>query len=511
MAGIILTAAGLGFLGLGAQPPLPEWGADDLLRAASSSSTSGGSRPCPASRSSSSRSASTCSATACATCSTRGAAAAVSLLEVEDLRVTFPTETGPVEAVRGVSFSLDRERLAIVGESGSRQDDDRPRHPAPDPRRPRSPRRRIAFDGIDLLAASDRADARAARPPHHHGDAGPEVLAEPGDARRRPAHRGPAPPRGHGPRARRARKAIEMLEAVQIRDPERVFDAYPHELSGGMGQRVMIAMMLIPEPDLLIADEPTSALDVTVQAEVLRILDGLVRERGLGLIFISHDLQLVSRFCDRVIVMYRGRIVEELAAARPRRGAASLHPRPPQLPAEDRRHARARCRRSTATRPGRSEPMALIEIDHLSVTFRQGGARGARGARRLLRRRAARVLRPRRRVGLGQVDHPARHLRPRAGHRRRDPHRRPPRAAAARRGLRPPGADGVPGPLRLAAPEAHRRRDPRRAARHPRHPRPRRPRARGARRRRPRPARSASATRTSSPAASASASPSPGR
>jgi peptide/nickel transport system ATP-binding protein len=109
-------------------------------------------------------------------------------------------------------------------------------------------------------------------------------------------------------------KAIAALEAVQIRDPERVMEAYPHELSGGMGQRVMIAMMLIPEPDLLIADEPTSALDVTVQAEVLSILDNLVRDRGMGLIFISHDLRLVARFCDRVLVMYKGRIVEEIAA-----------------------------------------------------------------------------------------------------------------------------------------------------------------------------------------------------
>lgn len=111
------------------------------------------------------------------------------------------------------------------------------------------------------------------------------------------------------------RKAVAALEAVQIRDPERVMEAYPHELSGGMGQRVMIAMMLIPDPDLLIADEPTSALDVTVQAEVLAILDRLVRDRGMGLIFISHDLRLVGRFCDRVLVMYRGRVVEELAAA----------------------------------------------------------------------------------------------------------------------------------------------------------------------------------------------------
>ena len=109
-------------------------------------------------------------------------------------------------------------------------------------------------------------------------------------------------------------KALEMLEAVRIRDPRRVYRAYPHEVSGGMGQRVMIAMMLIPDPDLLIADEPTSALDVTVQMQVLAILDDLVRERGMGLILISHDLQLVASFCDRVLIMYAGRIVEECRA-----------------------------------------------------------------------------------------------------------------------------------------------------------------------------------------------------
>ena len=106
-----------------------------------------------------------------------------------------------------------------------------------------------------------------------------------------------------------------MLAAVQIRDASRVFDHYPHEVSGGMGQRAMIAMMLVAGPELLIADEPTSALDVTVQLEVLAILDKLVAERGMGLIFVSHDLRLVSSFCDRVLVMYAGRIVEEIAAS----------------------------------------------------------------------------------------------------------------------------------------------------------------------------------------------------
>ncbi len=106
-----------------------------------------------------------------------------------------------------------------------------------------------------------------------------------------------------------------MLEAVQIRDPARVFDLHPHEVSGGMGQRAMIAMMLIAGPEMLIADEPTSALDVTVQLDVLGILDKLVSERGMGLIFISHDLRLVSSFCDRVIVMYAGKVVEQLKAS----------------------------------------------------------------------------------------------------------------------------------------------------------------------------------------------------
>jgi peptide/nickel transport system ATP-binding protein len=102
---------------------------------------------------------------------------------------------------------------------------------------------------------------------------------------------------------------------VRIRNPARVYDQYPHQVSGGMGQRVMIAMMLIPEPDLIVADEPTSALDVTVRLQVLAILDDLVAERGIGLIFVSHDLNLVRSFCDRVLIMYAGRIVESIAAA----------------------------------------------------------------------------------------------------------------------------------------------------------------------------------------------------
>ncbi|MEZ5797892.1 MAG: ABC transporter ATP-binding protein [Paracoccaceae bacterium] len=246
----------------------------------------------------------------------------MTLLDVQNLRVSFDTETGVVEAVRGVSFSLGRERLGIVGESGS----GKTMTGRAVLRLIRPPGRiaaeRMVFDGQDLMAASER-DMRALR-----GKRIGMVMQDPkyslnpvmnvGDQ----LTEGLRQRDGMGRKDARA-KAIAALEAVQIRDPERVMEAYPHELSGGMGQRVMIAMMLIPEPDLLIADEPTSALDVTVQAEVLGILDALVRDRGMGLIFISHDLRLVARFCDRVLVMYKGRVVEELEA---RHLMAARHP-----------------------------------------------------------------------------------------------------------------------------------------------------------------------------------------
>lgn len=237
----------------------------------------------------------------------------MTLLSVENLRVSFDTEAGLVEAVRGVSFSLGRERLGIVGESGS----GKTQTGRAVLRLIRPPGRieadRMDFDGQNLMTASER-DMRALRgrriamvmqDPKYSLNPVMKVGAQLMEGLRQ---------RERMPRAEAHAKAVAALEAVQIRDPERVMDAYPHELSGGMGQRVMIAMMLIPDPDLLIADEPTSALDVTVQAEVLSILDGLVRTRGMGLIFISHDLRLVARFCDRVLVMFKGRVVEELAA-----------------------------------------------------------------------------------------------------------------------------------------------------------------------------------------------------
>jgi peptide/nickel transport system ATP-binding protein len=232
---------------------------------------------------------------------------------VDNLNVTFDTETGPVQAVRGASFRLDRERLGIVGESGS----GKTMTGRAVLRLIRPPGRisadRMEFDGVDLIRANERT-LRGLR-----GRRIAMVMQDPKFSLNPVMKIGAQLTEGLRQRDRidlasATAKALAALEAVQIRDPDRVMEAYPHELSGGMGQRVMIAMMLIPEPDLLIADEPTSALDVTVQAEVLSILDDLVRQRGMGLMFISHDLRLVARFCDRVLVMYKGRIVEELAA-----------------------------------------------------------------------------------------------------------------------------------------------------------------------------------------------------
>lgn len=236
------------------------------------------------------------------------------LLEVEDLRVTFPTRTGRIEAVRGVSFSLGRERLGIVGESGSGKSQTGRAVMGLTPPQAEVSAKRLAFDGVDLMALPI-AERRALR-----GKRVAMILQDPKyslDPVMTIGRQIVETLRTHEKvsRAEARERALDMLAAVQIRDPKRVFDLHPHEVSGGMGQRAMIAMMLIAGPELMIADEPTSALDVTVQLDVLAILDRLVEERGMGLIFISHDLRLVSSFCDRVVVMYAGKVVEQLPAS----------------------------------------------------------------------------------------------------------------------------------------------------------------------------------------------------
>src|SRR5689334_20810776 len=236
------------------------------------------------------------------------------LLDVDDLRVTFPTRTGLVQAVRGVSFSLGRERLGIVGESGSGKSQTGRAIMGLTPPQAEVSAKKLAFDGMDLLSISPR-ERRKLR-----GNRIAMILQDPKyslDPVMSIGRQIVETLRTHETvsRAEARERALAMLEAVQIRDPSRVFDLYPHEVSGGMGQRAMIAMMLIAGPELMIADEPTSALDVTVQLDVLKILDKLVADRGMGLIFISHDLRLVASFCNRVLVMYAGRIVEEISAA----------------------------------------------------------------------------------------------------------------------------------------------------------------------------------------------------
>ena len=236
------------------------------------------------------------------------------LLVVDDLRVAYPNREGSmVEVVRGVSFTLGRERLGIVGESGSGKSQTGRAIMGLTAAQGHITAKRLQFDGIDLLNCppKQRRALRGGRiamvlqDPKYSLNPVVTIGAQIVETLR--AHQSIS-------KAQARQRALAALESVRIDDPERVYKLYPHEVSGGMGQRAMIAMMLIAEPDVLIADEPTSALDVTVQLEVLSIMDKLVTGRGMGLILVSHDLRLVSTFCDRILVMYAGKVVEELQA-----------------------------------------------------------------------------------------------------------------------------------------------------------------------------------------------------
>jgi peptide/nickel transport system ATP-binding protein len=236
------------------------------------------------------------------------------LVEIRNLHIQFPTATGLSEAVRNVSLNLGQEKLGIVGESGSGKSLTARSILRLLPGNAVMTADKLEFDGIDVMRADENTlrRIRGARAGLILQDPkfslNPVMTAGAQIAEAWRVHRG-------GGRKLAEQAAVDLLAQVQIRDPQHVARAYPHELSGGMGQRVMIAMMLAPDPELLIADEPTSALDATVQAEILRLIEDLVSRRGMGLILISHDLPLVSHFCDRVAVMYAGRVVEELAAS----------------------------------------------------------------------------------------------------------------------------------------------------------------------------------------------------
>lgn len=236
------------------------------------------------------------------------------LLAVRDLHVFFPSPKGNVHAVKGVSFTLGKEKIGIVGESGSGKSVTGRAILRLLSSSARVEAAEIRYKGENLLLFSEkqmrnirgREISMVMQDPKYSLNPVVSVGKQIAEAYR--IHRKVS-------YAEAKERTMEMLRAVRIRHPERVYSLYPHEVSGGMGQRIMIAMMLIPEPSLLIADEPTSALDVTVQLQVLAILDDLVTERGMGLIFVSHDLDLVASFCDKIIIMYGGRVMEVVDAA----------------------------------------------------------------------------------------------------------------------------------------------------------------------------------------------------
>jgi peptide/nickel transport system ATP-binding protein len=235
------------------------------------------------------------------------------LLSVQNLWVTFPSLKKEVAAVRNVSFTMGREKIGIVGESGSGKSVTGRAVLRLLPSYARIEADQIAYQGVDLQGCTEKQMRRIRGKGISMVMQDPKYSLNPVQTVGRQIREAYAI--HHRVSSREAKnQTLNMLAAVRIRNPEQVYRLYPHEVSGGMGQRIMIAMMLIPEPGLMIADEPTSALDVTVQLQVLAILDDLVSERGMGLIFISHDLELVSSFCDRIIIMYGGRIMEIIAA-----------------------------------------------------------------------------------------------------------------------------------------------------------------------------------------------------
>ncbi|MFK4086087.1 ABC transporter ATP-binding protein [Kribbella sp. NPDC020789] len=231
------------------------------------------------------------------------------LFVVEDLTVTLPTGRGPVDVVKNVSFTVGRdETLGIVGESGSGKSMTALAVLGLLPRGARTSGS-VRLDGTELLGRSDR-DLRSIR-----GNAISMVFQDPLSSlnpyytvglqieEMYRAHRG-------GSRKAARQVVIDALEQVRIPDPGRRIDQYPHEFSGGMRQRVMIAMALCCSPSLLIADEPTTALDVTVQAQILELLAELQSTTGTGMIFITHDLAVISSIAQRVLVMRSGNAVE---------------------------------------------------------------------------------------------------------------------------------------------------------------------------------------------------------
>ncbi|NQX18063.1 dipeptide/oligopeptide/nickel ABC transporter permease/ATP-binding protein [Rathayibacter sp. VKM Ac-2857] len=238
-----------------------------------------------------------------------------SLLELSELRVAYPrAEGGESEVVRGVSLTLKRgEILGLVGESGSGKSQTAFSILGLLPRQARMTADRMTFDGLDLLSMSPQArnSIRGKRIGYI-----PQEPMSNLDPSFRLGFQLTEPMRHHlGLSSSAARtSALELLDRVGIRDPERVFHSYPHEISGGMAQRVLIAGAVSCNPDLLIADEPTTALDVTVQADVLDLLRSLQAERGMAVLLVTHNFGVVADLCDKVAVMQAGEIIEAATA-----------------------------------------------------------------------------------------------------------------------------------------------------------------------------------------------------
>ena len=237
------------------------------------------------------------------------------LLRVEGLRVVLRLRGGDAEAVRDVSLSVDAgETLAVVGESGCGKSLTMSAVMGLEPRVASVVAGRVIVDGFDLLAASD-AERRS-----HRGRTLAMIYQDPMTSLNPTMRIGRQIAEAcvaHGSSWDEGeRRAIEVLGAVGIPRPERAARSYPHEFSGGMRQRAVIAMALAMRPRVLIADEPTTALDVTIQQQIIDLVGSLQQETGMGVIWVTHDLGVVARIADRVAVMYAGRVVEEQTTAR---------------------------------------------------------------------------------------------------------------------------------------------------------------------------------------------------
>ncbi|MCU6708515.1 ABC transporter ATP-binding protein [Paenibacillus sp. J5C_2022] len=233
------------------------------------------------------------------------------LLEVNNLRVSFDVYAGEVQAIRGVSFDVKQgEAVAIVGESGSGKSVTAQSIMRLNPSPPsRIKEGSIIFDGIDLLSLSEKEMQKI------RGNKIGMIFQDPMTSLNPTMTVGAQIMEGltkhqQLSKAKATSRAVEMLDLVGIPNPAARMDAYPHQFSGGMRQRVMIAIALACNPSLLIADEPTTALDVTIQAQIMGVMKDLQKKMGTSIILITHDLGVVADVCDRVIVMYAGKVVE---------------------------------------------------------------------------------------------------------------------------------------------------------------------------------------------------------